>query len=1019
MCRRCEATALSMFTQARAGDRKARTSRGSRLYGDLSSKLGSYVRILGLGLGGAGMAEGRRLVVGLLGPVEISVAGEWHGLAQRGLRILLARLASAPNRIVTASALIDAVWQEEPSRERRNNLNSHVYQLRQRLRQLAPPDEIPQIITQPPGYRIVLDTDQLDVTIFMSAAARGRRAAANGDPVQAGKLFREALSLWRGAALADVADYCPQLAAAAAGLDEQRLGVLEDRIESDMAAGRHDELVAELTTLVAAYPVRERFWGQLMLALYRCHRQADALGAYRQARAHLAKELGLDPGHALRTLHERILQADPELTAPTARAEKVVGSPHVPRQLPAVVRDFMGRRAELKRLGELLDQARPGGTVLITALGGAGGIGKTALALHWAHQVTGRFPDGQIYINLRGYDPAGEPVAAVDAIRELLDCLGVGAAPPGLDGQAALFRTLVADKRMVILLDNARDAGQVRPLLPASPGSVVIVTSRNSLHGLAASEGAIQIPLEVLGDDDAEALLRARLGAERLAREPGAVGQLLSRCAGLPLALSIVAARAAARPHTSLTVLAAAMADSTSLLDALETGDPAIGVRAVISWSYQQLSAPAARMFRLLGIHPGPDISVPAAASLAATSAAGARQSLDELTSVSLLTEPTTGRYAYHDLIRAYAAEQASREETAEQVSAAIRRCLDHYLHSSHAAQQHFRRWPPALALPEPEIGVTAEAPRTADDAMQWFASEIAVIYRCIVLAGSTGLHNHAWQITWTSRSYFFKSGQVTRNQVQALAEIITVAAAASQGDDLSLGAAHHMCSRAITGFALGGSDVQDGESAAADSRWLEQAAWHAGQALRYFTTAGDLAAQGWCHLQCGQIMFHQGDVAGAFLAAEEATRLMTTAGSDQGQAIALIYQGSWAHTLGQHEAGLTALERSAAMLRSLNGAELATAYRNIGEALWRERRYGAAEQSLRDGLAIYQEAGNVSGAVQTLSILGNVQAEAGNIETACATWQQALGLLGGGYHFAAADLRQKLESHARLKPTY
>jgi tetratricopeptide (TPR) repeat protein len=319
------------------------------------------------------------------------------------------------------------------------------------------------------------------------------------------------------------------------------------------------------------------------------------------------------------------------------------------------------------------------------------------------------------------------------------------------------------------------------------------------------------------------------------------------------------------------------------------------------------------------------------------------------------------------------------------------------------------------LTLAEPEPGVTAEEPPTLADAVHWFATEIAVIYRCILLAGNTGLHSHAWQVTWASRTYFFKSGQVTQKQVQTLAEIITVAAAASEGDDFSLGAAHHMCSRAITGFALGGTEGHAVVSAA-DSRWLEQAAWHAGQALRYFTTAGDLEAQGWCHLQRGQIMFHQREVPEALIAAEEAARLMTAASSGYGQAIALIYQGSWAHTLGQHDAGLTALKRSAAMLRSLNRAELATAYRNIGEALWRERRYGAAEDSLRDSLAIYQQAGNVSGAVQALAVLGNVQAEAGDIQTARATWQQALGMLGGGYHFAAAELREKLERHADHK---
>jgi transcriptional regulator with XRE-family HTH domain len=349
-----------------------------------------------------------------------------------------------------------------------------------------------------------------------------------------------------------------------------------------------------------------------------------------------------------------------ELLAVGSRARLGGVVPQVPRQLPAAVADFTGRAAELQTLSRMLDEAGAGvpGTVVISAIGGTAGVGKTALALYWAHRAAGRFADGQLYVNLRGFDPSGAPATPAEAIRRFLDALAVPPEriPPDPEAQAGLYRSLLADRKMLVVLDNARDEQQVRPLLPASPGSLVLVTSRNQLAGLAAAERARLLTVDVLAHDESVQLLTDRLGARRAAAEPEAVDEIARLCAHLPLALTVAAARAAVRPGFPIASLAADLRDTAGRLDALDSGDPGASVRAVFSWSYQQLSAEAARMFRLLGLHPGPDISVPAAASLAAVEKPEARRLLRELARGCLIAEHIPGRYAFHDLLRAYAA---------------------------------------------------------------------------------------------------------------------------------------------------------------------------------------------------------------------------------------------------------------------------------------------------------------------------------------------------------------------------
>ena len=395
---------------------------------------------------------------------------------------------------------------------------------------------------------------------------------------------------------------------------------------------------------------------------------------------------------------------------------------------------------------------------MISAIGGTGGVGKTALAVRWAHQVADRFPDGQLYVNLRGFDPAGLPLAPAEAVRGFLAGFGVPAerVPPSAEAQAGLYRSLTADKKLLIVLDNAADSAQVRALLPGSARCLVLVTSRSELAGLVAAEGARPVALGVLSDDEAVQLLAARLGPERLAGEPQAMVSLTRLCGGLALALAIVAGRAATRPDVALAALAADLAAEPDRLDAFETGEDATSVRAVFSWSCRQLPRPAARMFRLLAVHPGPDISIAAAASLAGVPVPAARRLLSHLAGVSLAREHVTGRYVLHDLLRAYAGEQAGQAETREECEAATYRALDHYLHTAYQAAVLCETRLPGLAMPPPRAGVTPEPLAARAVAMAWYRDERQVLVAVSASSVTDGFGAYAGQLTyWVGSGYW------------------------------------------------------------------------------------------------------------------------------------------------------------------------------------------------------------------------------------------------------------------------
>jgi len=423
--------------------------------------------------------------------------------------------------------------------------------------------------------------------------------------------------------------------------------------------------------------------------------------------------------------------------------------PGVPRQLPGTVAHLAGRATELAALNRLLDEADRivPGTAVIGAVSGMAGVGKTTLVLYWAHRAASRFPDGQLYVNLRGFDPSGSPVTPAEAIRRFLVALGICAdgIPPDPADLGGLYRSLLAGKRMLIVLDNARDEQQVRPLLPASPHCLVLITSRSQLPGLAATDNARLLPLDVLTEPSAEQLLIDRLGAQRAAAESTAVTDIVCLCARLPLALTIAAANAATRPGLSLASLAAKLRDAQCRLDILDTGDPATSIRAVFSWSIEQLSPAGTGMFRLLGLHPGPDITAAAAASLTGVPVRQALQAISELLRAHLLTEHVSGRFAFHDLLRVYADDQARQSEDAETQIEAVDRMLGHYLLTAYEAAQLYGPPHERITIIPSGQGVTLEHFADRKQAHTWFEAEYRVLTGVVAVASREGLDDYAW----------------------------------------------------------------------------------------------------------------------------------------------------------------------------------------------------------------------------------------------------------------------------------
>ncbi|WP_155368347.1 AfsR/SARP family transcriptional regulator [Catellatospora vulcania] len=932
----------------------------------------------------------------VLGPVEVVVSGRPLRFARRQQLDLVALLMLRAGRVVATSEIIEAMWGGAAPRTANLQVQNMVSALRAVLHDGAAP--LATVDRQAAGYALHITAGRLDLAVFTQLVGQARAARAPGAAIT---LLREALGLWRGTLpLAGVR--APFAAAARAYLGEQRDRALEQLFDAELGCGNHAAIVPELTDAVAADPVRQRLVAQLMIALHRSGRVTDALGAYRNARQALSDEYGLDVSRELQELERRILLADRSLDPPaepvgsvtaTTSASPTRAAHPVPAQLPLDVRGFAGRGAQLAHLDALAAgaDARSPATV-VTVLMGTAGVGKTALAVHWAQQVAGRFPDGQLYVNLRGFHPGARPMEPGEALRGFLDAFGVPPerVPAGLDAQAAMYRSLVAGRRVLVLLDNALDAEQVRPLLPGGRGGMVLVTSRDQLIGLVALEGAHPVTLDVLPAAEAREFLIRRLGAPRVVAELPAADEIAARCARLPLALAMVAARAAVHPALPLGALSAELSAVRERLRPQDAGDFTTDVQAAFSWSYRRLTPAAAALFRLLGLHPGPDVGVDAAASLAAASPDGVRPLLAELARAHLITEHPPGRFSLHDLLRAYAARLVQLDESASDRRAALRRVLSHYLHQAYAAALRIypHRYPLELAPAEPGAVVTEFA--DVEQASAWFTREHAVLLAALNAAADESVAAYAWQLASALSTFLDRYG----HWHDWVASQRTALAAAERSGD-RIGQAHAHGSLGLAGNRL---------------KRYDEALAHLRRADGLFGELDDLVGQAYTKLRMSLVHEGRGDRRAALLDAQHALDRFESAGHRIGRGQALNSIG-WLHAqLGQHGDAVKYCEQAVEVHRELDDREgLANALDSLGFA---HHGHGDHQQAIvyyGQALVVLRQLADPYYETITLTHLGDAHHAAGDRRAAADAWRLSLAMLDELGHPDAGELRDRL----------
>jgi tetratricopeptide (TPR) repeat protein len=738
----------------------------------------------------------------------------------------------------------------------------------------------------------------------------------------------------------------------------------------------------------------------------------DTVETFVRACAHYARahQIRLDPEVVnLDRWHGEYRALENALAGQAADRERIAGRAvparrrrlAMPAQLPADVPAFTGRVDHLIDLDELLrapaNSPEVGGrptTVVITAIDGTAGVGKTALAVHWAHQVRDRFPDGQLYVNLRGFDPSGQSMDPATAVRGFLDALEVPPqrVPVDPDAQAALYRSLLVDKRMLVVADNARDTAQVRPLLPGAPGCLVVVTSRNQLTGLVAAHAAHPLALDLLTPDEARQLLAHRLGAGRTAAEPHAVDEIITACARLPLALALVAAHAALRPDTPLHTLAEQLRDSQHRWHLLTGDDPTTDVQAVFSWSYQALTPPAARLFRLLGLHPGPGIGVPAAASLTGLPVNEARSLLDGLARASLLTEHLSGRYTLHDLLRAYATQLAHSTDTDTQRRTATHRILDYYLHTAYTADRQLAATRDPLVLSPPQPGAIPEHPADHAQALAWLTTERRVLLAAVDHAAATGFDTHTWQLAWALANFLDRRGHW---HDWAGASSAAAAAAQRLADPTAQTHAHRTLARAYTRLGR-----------------LDDAHTELSHTLDLAARAGDSAGQAHTHHNLAILWERRGQPAQALDHARYALDLFRAVGHQTGQAESLNAVGWYETLLGNHQQAIASCQEALTLLQGLNDhIGQADTWDSLGYAHHHLGHHPQAVTCYQHALDLYRDSGDRFNEADTLTHLGNTHQTAGNDQAARDAWQHALTILTDLDHPDADTVRTKLNA--------
>ncbi|GAA3463408.1 BTAD domain-containing putative transcriptional regulator [Saccharothrix longispora] len=878
-------------------------------------------------------------------------------LAARKPRLLLSLLLLHANEPVRTARIVDELWGATPPRSAPGNVKTYVSDLR---RLVADPG---RIVGGRSEYTIRVNRDELDVFGFEDAVSRGAGALADGEPADAARHLAAALALWRGEPFAGLDG--PDVDAVRARLGERRLTARAHLVRALLALERHDEAAAVAREAVVEHPFREDLRALLMTALHRMGRSAEALEVYADARRVLDRELGLSPGAELRRLHAAVLDRGPRAGG------REVGV----AQLPAAPPVFVGRGPELGAL----DAALGGGVrkaAVISAVAGAGGIGKTSLALLWAHRHRDRFPDGQLYVDLRGFSPDGPPLEPAAVLRGFLGALGVEPTRMPVDQHArtALLRSLLAGRRALLVLDNAADAAQVVPLLPGDDSCAVVITSRARLPGLVAGFGARQFVLGPLTGAESRHLLVGRLGRAQVDAEPAAVVELVRLCGGFPLALTVIAGHAHAQPGLPLASLVDQLHDSA--FDVLDERDPMASLPAVLSWSRRALTVEQDELFSLLGTAPGPDTDLLAATALAGLPRSRVRSALRALEQVSLVERTPTGRYRMHDLIRRYAADAADRLPNSDRREA-LRRVVDFHLRTAHAADRLLHPHRPPLRLP-PSCAQPHPLPDEAA-ALAWFDAEHACLLAAQHTAATEQRHHVVWQLAWCLDTFHHRRGLL---QDQVLTWSAGLAAAEHLDDTAVRARAHRSLGRAHSALrrhdlavahldrALAAAEALDDRPgrahthfALANARDLweehEPALHHAHRCLDLYRELGNtvwtaraLNLVGWCAARAG-------DHATAREHCRAALALYENQDDPDGRAATLDSLGYIAHRVGRHHESVERYQQALALRHRIGDTfQEAQSLEGVGHPHAALGRHDRARAAWRAALRVYRDSG-------------------------------------------------------------
>ncbi|GAA4611945.1 AfsR/SARP family transcriptional regulator [Saccharopolyspora hordei] len=920
----------------------------------------------------------------VLGPLEVLVDGVARPVGSSQVRALLTCLLLEPNQVVSMDRLIDTIWEHDPPASARTIVQGYVSRLRKLFAEGGA--DGPEIITRPPGYLLRVDAERID-----AHRARALIDRAHGlGPAERSRVLAEALTLWRGAVLADIAD-SRLYQTVAPNLEDLRLLALEERIDADLDLGRHHQLLLELSTLVNRYPLRERLTGQLMLASYRAGHRAEAQARYHALRRRLSDELGLDPGPDLRELYEKVLRDDPTLRSSPRRAEPALGVKRpIPAELPPAPAGFVGRDRELAALDRLLAE-RERGSSLLAVLTGIAGVGKSALALTWAHRVEHEFPDGQLYASLRGYDSERGPLSPGEALSSMLKALGVAAEaiPVELDDRAALYRSMLAKRRVLVLLDNARDPDQVRPLLPGSAESMVLVTSRRRLDALAVRSGATVLPLETLPTESAIELLDRAGVPGKSASEPVAAAQLADLCGGLPLALRIAAARLAANPARGVSDLVHELTDERNRLHALDIDDDAdTSVRRAFDISYRSLHPVHAETFRLLGLVPGHTFTADAVAALCDTDPPGAQRRLRALALAHLVTEPEPDRFGMHDLLRVYARDLLSGHDE----PAALRRLLHHYLVVADHARRFLRPTRDELHFPS-----ATRPPRIHDrtQALDWFDAEWPNLVAAVRAANARGMHEEAWQLARLQFNYLS-----VRCPWEDWIRVYTdgLASARAVGDPTG---------EVLMRAGLGVAHSRSGR--------LDEALAHYEASYRVAQANDDASRRAMTQINMASVLFRLQRYDEAKAHCQDALRVYRSLGDSYFAAGALNNLAMVEQVNGEREEALAHLREAEALYRAADDLDtLAMVLNNCGEVCIELGRLDDGERYHHEALDVALKCGSAMRQAAAYLGLGDAARCRGDLAVTRTRWETALAIFEAEGSPRAAEVRERLEALAK-----